>query len=308
MYNGSFEEFSECPTGNELNNGQFERAKGWFRPTDCTPDYFNQCNTNNVSTPTNFWGYQVPFHGGAFAGFIPAAFFSSSKLGGEYFSTRLIKALKPCHEYRFRMYVSLANYATHGFKNIGAYFSIENEFQNECDILKKEPQVIYQGSPIIDSTNWTLIEGSFISQGLEEFLTIGYFEQDIQGDTAFVQQMGSFYLHPYYYVDSVSLIEVGPISEELCEAGEINFPNVFTPNNDGINDVINTSSYYVITDEIVILNRWGNIVTILTEENPIWNGTSASSAACSEGSYFYSFTYQWGAETKEKSGFIQLMR
>lgn len=308
VYNGSFEEYSECPQSNELNNGQFERAIGWFRPTDCTPDYFNQCNTGAVSVPTNFWGYQNAFHGDGYVGFIPAAFFSSSKLGGEYFRTQLIKSLKPCHEYYFRMYVSLANYSTHGVKNIGAYFSPENDFQNECHILGYNPQVKYQGSPIVDTVNWTLVEGTFIAQGQEEYLTIGYFEQDIQGDTAFVQEMGSFYLHPYYYVDSVSLVEVGAVSEELCKAGDILFPNIITPNGDGSNDFLDATPYFSFTDELVILNRWGNKVAVLTKESPIWDGTNQQGKACTEGTYFYNFSYEWGTQTKEKSGFIQLMR
>jgi gliding motility-associated-like protein len=111
-----------------------------------------------------------------------------------------------------------------------------------------------------------------------------------------------------YYIDSVSLIEVEPVSEELCEVGEIIFPNIITPNNDNSNDAIDATPYFAITDEIVILNRWGNVVTILTEENPIWDGTTRNGNMCTEGNYFYRLTYQWGTQTKEKSGFIQLVR
>jgi gliding motility-associated-like protein len=307
VYNGSFEEYTECPTSNELNNGQFERVVGWFRPTDCTPDYFNQCNNTVVSVPNNFWGNQEAFNGVSYVGFIPAAFFSSSTLGGEYFRTQLSTTLKPCFEYRFRMFVSLANYSTHGIKNIGAYFSVENDFQNECHILNKNPQIKYNGSPIVDTINWTLIEGTFIAEGFEQYLTIGYFELDITDDTLFVQEMGSFYLHPYYYVDSVSLIEIGPVSETLCEVGEIKFPNIITPNNDGNNDYIDATPYFTLTDEIKIINRWGNIVALLTANNPIWDGTT-DGKKCPEGTYFYAFSYQWGTQQKEKSGFIQLVR
>ena len=258
VYNGSFEEYSECPISNDLNNGQFEKAIGWFKPTEGSPDYFNQCNTTGVGVPTNFWGHQIAFDGVAYVGFIPVM--NDNELLYEYFRTQLISALKPCVEYDFSMYVSLANYSTHGIKNIGAYFSFENEFQYGANILPHTPQVKYNGNSIVDTTNWTLIEGTFIANGNEQFLTIGYFEENIDDDTVFVQQMGSFYFHPYYYVDSVSLIEIGPVSEELCELGEISFPNVITVNGDGHNDYLDASSYFSITDEIVIMNRWGTLL------------------------------------------------
>lgn len=306
VYNGSFEEYSECPISNELDNGQFERAIGWFRPTDGSPDYFNQCNSGIVNVPNNFWGYQEAFHGDAYVGFIPVM--DGFGLEYEYFRAQLISPLKPCVEYRFRMYVSLANYSTHGIKNIGAYFSVDNDFQNNANILGYNPQIKYHGNPIVDTTNWTLVEGTFIAKGNERFLTIGYFEKNIGNDTVFVQEIGSFYLHPYYYVDSVSLVEVGAVSEELCDIGEIVFPNIITPNNDGHNDYLDASSYFHLTDEIVIINRWGNIITILTENNPVWDGTNQQGILCTEGTYFYNFSYQWGSQTKEKSGFIQLVR
>jgi gliding motility-associated-like protein len=306
VYNGSFEEYSECPISNELGNGQFERAIGWFRPTDGSPDYFNQCNTYTVGVPNNFWGYQNAFHGHGYAGFIPVM--DDKKLLYEYLRTQLILPLKPCVAYRFGMYVSLANYSTHGMKNIGAYFSQENNFQNNSNILEGNPQVKYTANPIVDTLTWTLVEGTFIAHGFEQYLTIGYFEKNIGDDTLFVQEMGSFYFHPYYYVDSVSLIEIGPVSDEICELGEIIFPNIITPNNDSSNDQLDATPYFALTEEITIMNRWGNVITVLTENNPSWNGTTQNGTPCSEGTYFYQFSYQWGNERKEKSGFIQLVR
>ena len=311
--NGSFEEYSECPVDNELNNGQFERAIGWFRPTFGTPDYFHRCNYdinvfNTVGVPENFWGYQDAFHGDAYAGFVPLAWNNDGSFNGaEYIRTKLASPLTPCTIYHYRMYVSLANVSTHGIGKIGAWFSVDNvTFPDEVPIIV-EPHVAFQGDPIVDTSNWTLVEGTFVAEGFEEYLTIGYFHDNVQNDTTFVQD-NQFYNASYYYVDSVSLIEIGAVSENLCDLGEIVFPNVITPNNDNNNDYVDASSYFIITDEIAIMNRWGNLIAVLTQDSPVWDGTNQQGVRCAEGSYFYSFSYKWGAQTKSKNGFIQLVR
>lgn len=303
VYNGSFEEYSECPVSNELNNGQFERATGWWRPTDCTPDYFNSCNNDIVGVPDNFWGHQEAFCGDGYVGFIPVMD-NGTSLGSEYFRTKLISPLKPCVEYRFSMYVSLADFSTHGVGNLGAFFSAENEFQNGCEILKKNPQIKYTEIPITDTITWTKIEGTFVANGFEKYLTIGHFQNAHDIDTIFVQKLpfGSFDFHPYYYVDSVSLYEIGAVSSDLCNY-HIDFPNVFTPNNDGSNDILDVTKYIGFIEEIYILNRWGNVVTVLSKENSIWNGENSS-----DGVYYYFFEYDLGNIKTQQSGFIQLVR
>lgn len=306
VYNGSFEEYSECPQGNELNNGQFERAIGWFRPTFGTPDYFHRCNYDinffhTVGVPENFWGYQEAFHGNAYVGFVPIAWNNDGSFNGsEYIRNKLITPLNPCTIYHFRMHVSLANLSTHGIAQIGVWYTTDNIiFSDEIPIIA-DPQIFFQGEPIVDTNVWTLFEGIFVAKGFEEYLTIGYFRDNVANDTIFIQD-NQFFNAPYYYVDSVSLIEIGTVSEEICEAGEILFPNIITTNNDGQNDYLDASSYFVITDEITIMNRWGNVVTVLTQENPVWDGSTSSGKLCTEGTYFYSFSYQWGTQIKKKA-------
>jgi gliding motility-associated-like protein len=308
VYNGSFEEYSECPQTNELGNGQFERALGWFRPTLSTPDYFHRCNNGYVSVPHNFWGFQEAYHGDGYIGFVPISLNASGEYtDNEYLRTELLFPLKPCYEYQFTMYVSLANMSTHGIGQIGAWFSVENQFYETWLTLNVTPQIVYGGSPITDTINWTKVQGTFVASGFEKYLTIGYFQPTMSSDTLFIQDWG-FGFAPYYYIDSVSVFELGLISEELCTEGELVFPNIITPNNDNSNDAIDATPYFVITEEIVILNRWGNVISVLTENNPIWNGTTQNGTPCTEGTYFYQFSYQWGNERKEKSGFIQLVR
>ena len=63
-------------------------------------------------------------------------------------------------------------------------------------------------------------------------------------------------------------------------------PNIFTPNNDGINDYFIIPKSYNST-ALTILNRWGNMVYEWTDGEQKWNGNDQSDKPVSEGIYFY---------------------
>jgi len=87
-------------------------------------------------------------------------------------------------------------------------------------------------------------------------------------------------------------------------------PNVFSPNNDGANDVwYFTSPYYVGNVEVVITNRWGNVVFEASEEAPVWDGKMPNGNEAAEGVYFYKYTLTGkDGSLHEGHGFIQLER
>lgn len=308
IYNGSFEEYYSCPTGNDLNDGQLELAKGWWKPTLGTSDYFNACNTTYVGVPTNLFGYQESFEGNAYVGFGVAWDSLSNYLGFEYIQSQLTEILKPCYRYKICFWVSLAEASTHGVSKIGMLFS-PNKFNSDSvnfanvSSISTAPQFVNNSNPIIDTSNWIKVEGDFVADGTEEYVTIGYFFPTIQNDTSFVQNHISNSYVFYYYIDSVSLIEIGEVSENLCHVPEITLPNVITANNDGVNDVLSIAKWLGFHVEVRIYNRWGNEVALLNDDNPIWNG-----ANCSDGVYFYKLTYELDNKTKQQSGFIQLIR
>jgi gliding motility-associated-like protein len=95
----------------------------------------------------------------------------------------------------------------------------------------------------------------------------------------------------YFFIDDVSIVKAPPSAE---------IPNVFTPNNDGVNDVFTPKVYNSEDWSMTILNRWGTKIEILNSLNPFWDGSN-----CQEGVYFYTI------KDKEKSigqGFISLIR
>lgn len=87
-------------------------------------------------------------------------------------------------------------------------------------------------------------------------------------------------------------------------------PNVFTPNGDGSNDIFTINLENAIEYEMVILNRWGNVVFENNDPNVGWNGKINNTGAdCTEGTYFYKFNVKGqGDQEVEEHGFVHLFR
>jgi len=76
----------------------------------------------------------------------------------------------------------------------------------------------------------------------------------------------------------------------------INYPNVFSPNSDGINDS------YTINDSLLftsfkIYNRWGKIVYQVHSRAVNWDGTNLDGIKAEEGVYFFSAEIDKGTKT-----------
>jgi gliding motility-associated-like protein len=81
-------------------------------------------------------------------------------------------------------------------------------------------------------------------------------------------------------------------------ANTFKMPNVFSPNDDQINDVFEIEGVINQCDEveIAIYNRWGQLIYEAKQANFAWNGKDQSGNNASEGIYFVLLN------TKKKSG------
>ena len=83
-------------------------------------------------------------------------------------------------------------------------------------------------------------------------------------------------------------------------------PNIFTPNDDHENDIFELNVTNATEIELIISNRWGNIMYKASgiNPNPAWNGGNAP-----DGVYFYQYTVK-GVNGQEVSGqgFVELIR
>ncbi|NNF01260.1 MAG: T9SS type B sorting domain-containing protein, partial [Bacteroidia bacterium] len=95
-----------------------------------------------------------------------------------------------------------------------------------------------------------------------------------------------------YYVTAVDSIGNESMQSNIecvdnCPLYEL--PNVFTPDDNGKNDLFHPFPYRFVRDiDIKIYNRWGNLVFETTDPDVNWNGKlNNSGGACPDGVYFY---------------------
>jgi gliding motility-associated-like protein len=69
-------------------------------------------------------------------------------------------------------------------------------------------------------------------------------------------------------------------------------PNAFTPNGDGLNDVLMPATYGIRALDIIIYNRWGQTVKELHGVNATWDGRDSNGKKLESGVYIYSLKAQ----------------
>ena len=110
--------------------------------------------------------------------------------------------------------------------------------------------------------------------------------------------------------DTNGCIDTALLKALLVDPTNINtFPNVFTPNDDGVNDVFKFDLGNVSLVSAVIFNRWGQ--KILEWNTPLggWDGRTASAEPAASGVYFYILTIMdKDKKSTQKLGSILLER
>jgi gliding motility-associated-like protein len=107
------------------------------------------------------------------------------------------------------------------------------------------------------------------------------------------------------YTDTVSQnITMVDCSDTITPILAFVFPNVFTPNSDGINDFFEIKNLPENT-EVIILNRWGNVVFSSANYQNNWAGKDTMGNELVDGVYTYKFTTKAG---KTGHGFVHLIK
>lgn len=303
--NSSFEEYNFCPStsgGFSLTN-----CKYWKSPTLATPDYFNSCSTDYdpntqtqfFSVPQNFYGYQEAHSGNAYGAFVYNYYDNGVPPYSEYVQVELENQLEAGKFYEIRFFI---NNAIPDFciNSIGALFTPSELNINSIGIISLTPQIVsHPNTFFCDTINWQEVKGTFSASGNEKYLTIGVFNEppellfsDYQGN----QIQGS--IVTYFYIDDVSVTET-----TLPATNSTEMATIFTPNGDGINDVLIFPFPESIADKKVsILNRWGSLIYEAELKDFNWNGKTSNGTECSEGTYFYRIS------DVNISGFVELIR
>lgn len=91
-------------------------------------------------------------------------------------------------------------------------------------------------------------------------------------------------------------------------AKKIMVPNVFTPNGDGINDLITLPVNGITTYSFKIFSRYGILIYRDDSRNPVWDGTNTSGVKMQPGVYYYSLQSLDPEHPLSQAGFIHLFR
>lgn len=96
--------------------------------------------------------------------------------------------------------------------------------------------------------------------------------------------------------------------EVLCNT-EIEVPNIFTPNNDGMNDLFYFDTACIKEFQCFIFNRWGHIIYKFSNKGGNWDGRTEQGKPCADGVYFYAIDLiDFRNNQTKKRGSVQIMR
>lgn len=136
-----------------------------------------------------------------------------------------------------------------------------------------------------------------------------------EGDSVLV---GSNWITSNFYNEEVVVDNNGcfinnsiTIAVEKCAVEDcfIYIPNVFTPNNDNVNDVYRIELECGFLDEGIIVNRWGELVAKFSDTNRSWDGKTIMGFPVVDGVYSYVVYYTpTGLIQQKTQGFVTVIR
>ncbi len=314
--NPSFEEYSCLPTDFTQwalgANGIF-CVNNWQAGTLGSSDYF-------VNSPGSFWpNIPTPLPDGqAAAGFIIRNLPDITGFDGNiddgiymgYLTTCLSQPLQPGNSYNLQL--NLTGIGMSSFGN-----TLANIWFGPVDITLFGSSIctlsaIQTATCPAGSADWVeLGHASYQADGTWQTVNIPFTAlTSIQSimiggpcnppvDFTFTEVNGETF-EPYFVMDNAALYAINP---EDCNLGLI-IPNVISPNYDGTNDIFEIENLPENT-ELIVLNRWGNVVFSTTNYKNNWNGQDASGKDLVDGVYTYKFNTQNG---KIGHGFVHLIR
>jgi len=206
--NPSFEIYENCPS--EFGN-LMKDVPDWYQPSYGTSDYFNSCS-GEMGTDINFIGGQSPYEGDGYAGL----YMYAQKDYREYLTVKLSETLKKGQKYVFSFQVSLADKSSYSVNEFGLMFSRNTmDFKTNrnipAELMRRSGFRNYvlarDHRYFSDMEEWTEISGIYVADGTEKFMTIGNFKGN--NKTTKVQHGNTYRKSAYYYVDMVSLTELG---------------------------------------------------------------------------------------------------
>lgn len=318
--NPSFEDYNCLPTQfsqvvdtNVVWEDGIYCVNSWQAGTWGSSDYF-------INVPAAFWpNIPTPLpNGQAIAGFFIINLPDITGFDGniddgiymEYLKTCLTQPLQPGNSYNLQL--NLTGIGISSFGNV-----LTNIWFGPVDITLFGSSICSQSA--IQTTTCPTISADWVELGHASYQADGTWQtlnlqftalHSIQSimiggpcsppnDFSFSEANGESF-EPYFVLDNASL---NVIDLEDCNF-DFNIPNVITPNSDGLNDLFEIENLPENT-ELIILNRWGNLVFSSANYQNNWDGKNTSGKDLVDGVYYYKIKTTSG---KISHGFIHLSR
>ena len=314
--NPGLEEYSCCP----YQNMMMSCADFWTQPLPSggTSEYLNSCAIDSLSGSGDGYYYYLlhSFFGDGYAGICNYAYNPATippNQYREYFQGELSSSLIAGQCYYCEYWVKLFNYKNSipfcGIDALGIYFSdtLPKKADTEEMAMFFPSQVNNQTGRIIsDTLNWILISDTFIAKGGEQYFTVGTFKQENEINKFFYSNPHNS--ESYYFFDNFSLCPCSDTLPPSQPENSVFTPNVFSPNDDGSNDIFYVKGENIDQINMKVFNRWGNLVFETNNPAQGWDGRSHGKE-CAVGVYFYTatITFSNGA-SEQKMGNVTLVR
>jgi len=201
-----FEVLDSCPAAGVIANLFY-----WHVPKNGgggNPDLFSVCSTDPYTTgvPVNYFNmsFQNTRSGQSYAGIDVA---QSTGTGREYIQSRLLDTLVAGKTYCVTFYANLPNVMQGYIEPLGAYLDSGNVYSPTMfGLINVMPQVYNTSGQLADTVNWMKIQGSFVSTGIESYITIGNYFNNASSNIGVYGGASSW--ASYYYIEDVSVIDV----------------------------------------------------------------------------------------------------
>lgn len=169
-------------------------------------------------------------------------------------------------------------------------------------------------APVLSSNSPVSCPGDIVSFSMPELANstyqwygpAGFSSQEPENELSLnLPQMGSYF---GYYVLNSCPSDTSYVVLDITNIygfDDFDFPNVISPNNDGINDELQIKEYFKTCQdfELSIYNRWGNKVFSQSYDSPDFAGHTPSGNVLAEGVYYFVLRIN----DVSKSGYIHVV-
>ena len=190
--------------------------------------------------------------------------------------------------------------AVHIYENPGVYsvglYAISNE-GCENNLVLDDLISVYD-NPIaafdINRTETNILDPRF--EFYNHSISAAYYQWDFGDNRGVSSEPNPFYVYNDTGIYQIMMVAANEHQCTDTAYGEVHvggaftiyIPNAFSPNNDGRNDVFSVSGIGYTHLQMLIFDRWGNLVFNQTSDNPAWQGENMfKSSICQQGVYVY---------------------